>query len=132
MAPTNPPSSRPPRSTTGHGRPQLFRAIAESAPTSAGGAYRQIDTAGGNDQSHCRRDDQQRGALTDNVEPVGAGEKVAGDQRKHHAAEDEKSAMLTTPEWLCSRRGSECWIMRELLKFMILILLPHVLPQSGR
>ena len=62
----------------------------ECADQRQGGAYRQIDTAGGNDQSHCRRDDQQRGALTDNVEPVGAGEKVAGDQRKHHAAEDEK------------------------------------------
>ena len=55
-----------------------------------GGAHRQIDTAGGNDQGHRRRDNQQRGALTDDVEPVGAGEKVAGDQRKHHAAEDEK------------------------------------------
>ena len=55
-----------------------------------GGTHRQVDAAGGNDQGHCRRDDQQRGALTDNVEPVGAGEKVAGDQREHHAAEDEK------------------------------------------
>ncbi|KGQ13375.1 hypothetical protein BBAD15_g911 [Beauveria bassiana D1-5] len=55
-----------------------------------GRAHRQIYTACGNDQGHCRRDYQQRGTLTDNVQPVGAGEKVAGYQRKHHAAEDEK------------------------------------------
>ena len=62
----------------------------ECADQRQGRAHRQIDTAGGNDQSHSRRDDQQRGALTDDIQPVGAGEKVAGDQRKHHAAEDEK------------------------------------------